>query len=438
MRGLFRVFRALLVGLVFSLTGFCFSVTAVAKTIEIKSENFVFVGNVREKDGKALILELEQYRQAILQIVGIKDIKPEIVPVRIYAVKSSKELKLLTGRTDIAGVYKSTIDGPVFILNAKSGFKRGKRARYIALHEFTHHLLATYTRDRYPLWFNEGLADYYATFEVTKDGNLVIGRPYNPYGYPLSQQVWIPTNVIVNSVNNYPFQSTGRRARGMSTPDFFYAQSWLAVHYIKTNKQESAKMINYIGLLNGGKRSVPAFTQAFGQTPEQYHDVLRRYFRANKFSTITVKPNIDVREHDFTVRGVEKDEALFHLAEAMRFFSSQNVKTAKIEAQYDKAAKLLGETPLILAARADLASWENDYVRATDYLNKALAVAPDNAAVLKTAGIVLAYKNQEPESSDLAELKLAQKYLKHVLARNPNDKGAKHYLGKVEFTLSIR
>lgn len=429
-----RILRVLFVGLILCL----FPVSSFAKTIEIKSENFIFIGDVREKDGRALILELEQYRQAILQIVGIKDIKPETVPVRIYAVRSSKQLKLLTGRTDIGGVYKSTIDGPVFILNARSGFTRGKRARYIALHEYTHHLLAAYTKDRYPLWFNEGLADYYATFEVTKDGNLVIGRPYNPYGYPLSQQVWIPTNTIVNSVNNYPYKSTGRSSRGMSTSDFFYAQSWLAVHYIKTNKQEAANMVNYINLLNSGQRSIPAFTKAFGQTPEQFHSVLRAYFRSNKFTTITVKPNIDVREHDFTSRAVEKGEALFHQAEAMRFFSSDNVKTAKIVAQYDKAAKLLGETPHILAARADLASWEDDYVRATGYMNKALAAAPDDIAVLRTAGMVLAYKNQKPETSDLGELNQAKKYLDRVLKINPNDKGAKHYLTKVQFALSIR
>lgn len=302
------------VGILLCFVSLCvISIPAQTKTIEIKSENFIFVGDVREKDGKALILELEQYRQAILQLVGVKDIKPEAVPVRIYAARSSKELKLLTGRTDIGGVYKSTIDGPVFILNAKSGFTRGKHARYIALHEYTHHLLETYTNDRYPLWFNEGLADCYATFEVTKDGNLVIGRPYNPYVSPLSQQTWIPTNIIINAVNSYPFKSTGRRVRGMSASDFFYAQSWLAVHYIKSNEQEGAKMVNYINLLNSGKRSIPAFTQAFGQTPEQYHSVLRRYFRANKFATITIKPDIDVRKHELSLRAVAKVESRLYI-----------------------------------------------------------------------------------------------------------------------------
>jgi len=428
------MFRILFISWIFSLVSF----SAVAKTIEIKSENFIFIGDVREADGRSLILELEQYRQAILQIVGVKNAKAEAVPVLIYAVRNTKELKLLTGRTDIGGVYKSTIDGPVFILNAQSGFKRGKRARYIALHEYTHHLLAAYTTGRFPLWFNEGLADYYATFEVTKDGNLVLGEAYKPYGSALSQRTWIPTNVIINSVNSYPSDNVSKRSNRASVSNFFYAQSWLAVHYFKTNKQEGAKLVKYLQLLNSGKSSIPAFTQAFGQTPEQYHSVFQRYFRANKFITITIKPNTDVRKHDFVLRHIEKGEAVFHQAEAMRFFSSESVSTAKIEAQYSMAARYLGETPWILAARADLASWENDYVKATNFLRRALDLAPNDTAVLRTAGMVLAYKNQKPETSNLAELNQAEGYLNRVLEVNPNDKGAEHYLDIVMFTLSMR
>ncbi len=428
--------KALISVLVFCLAAL-FAPLSAAKPLEIKSENFVFIGDLRETDAKALILELEQYRQAVLQLFGMENAKPEVVPVRIYSVRGDKELKLLTGRTDIAGVYKSTIDGPVFILNAKSGFRRGKQARHVALHEYTHHLLSAYTSEVFPLWFNEGLADYYATFEVKKDGNLVIGRPYNPYGYPLSQQTWMPTEVMVNSVSRYPYKSTGKSSRGLTPTNYFYAQSWLAAHYIKSTKGEAAKMVKYVNLINSGKRSLPAFEQAFGRTPEQFHQILRKYYRANRFSTVTVKPNIDVREHDFKARVMDKSEALFHRAEAMRFFSAANIKTAKIEAQYDKAAKLMGETAPILAARADLASWEDDYDKAGSYINQALALAPDNVAVLRTAGMVLTYKNEDPDKANLAELKKARDYLKQALRLNPKDIGAEHYLKKTERNLRI-
>lgn len=405
---------------------------AVAKSIEIKSENFVFVGNMRETDGKALILDLERYRQALLQIFGMKTVPPEIVPVRIYAVRGDKELKLLTGRTDIGGIYSSTVDGPMFILTAKNGFKKGNQARHIALHEYSHHLLSAYTKDYFPLWFNEGMANYYSTFEVNKDGNLVIGRPYNPYGYPLSQKKWMPTKMVVNAISNYPYQSTGRNSRGLTAASYFYAQTWLAVHYIKSHKEELPKMVKYVNLINSGKRAGPAFEQAFERTPEQFHQILKAYYKANKFSTVTVKPVTDVREHYFKVRVLGKGEALFLRAEAMRFFSAENVKTAQVVRQYDNAAKLLGETAEILAARADLASWESDYEKAELYMNQALALSPEDGTILKTAGMILAFKNEVPKDANMDELMQAKEYLIAALKKNPNDPGAKHYLEKVK------
>ena len=303
---------------------------SAAKPIEIKSENFIFVGNMRETDGKALILDLERYRQAVLQIFGMKNVPPEVVPVRIYSVRGDKALRKMVGRTDLAGVYKPTEDGPVFILSSKNGFRKGKQARHIALHEYSHHLLAAYTKDFFPLWFNEGMANYYSTFEVNKDGNLVIGRPYNPYGYPLSQKKWMPTSVVVNAIVNYPYQRTGRRSNGLTAGNFFYAQSWLAVHYIKSHKEELPKMVKYVDLINKGTRARPAFEQAFERTPEQFHQILKAYYKANRFSTITVTPLTDVREHDLTVRSLSKGEEAFHFGEAMRFFSAEKVTTAQI------------------------------------------------------------------------------------------------------------
>jgi len=427
-----RIVWGLFIGLKLSLMALTFSVTAFAKSVEIKSENFVLVGSVREADGKALLLELEQYRQAILQMLGVQDPLPEIITVRIYTVSGDKELKLLTGRTDIGGVYQSTLEGPVFILNSQKGFRRGKQARHIALHEFTHHILAAYTHQIYPRWYNEGLANYFATFEVTKEGYIIIGRPNNPYAYTLSSKRWMSTNVLVNSVLSYPFRSTGKATRGLSTVDFFYAQSWLAVHYIQSVKGESAKLAEYVKIINE-KRGVPnAFEQAFGRSPEEFEQQLKTYYKRNKYRTLTIKLKTPIRDHTFSVRQLNKGEAEFHKAEAMRFFSSDFVKTDQVRKQYDKAAKVLGETPEILSARADLATWDSDYKQAKTFIDKALDAEPENPNILRLAGMVLFYKNQTEDSniSD-TELEVARSFLKQALMQNPDDVAAHYYYAAI-------
>lgn len=407
-----------------------FATPAFAKTIEIKSENFVLVGSVRETDGKALLLELEQYRQAILQMLGVENPIPEIVPVRIYTVSGDKGLKLLTGRTDIGGVYTSTIEGPVFILNSKSGFRRGNHARKIALHEFTHHVLAAYTNQVYPRWYNEGLANYFSTFEVTKKGDLIIGRPFQPYAYALSQKTWMPTDVVVDSILSYPYKSTGTRSKGLSASSYFYAQSWLAVHYIQSVKEEGPKLSKYIKTLNSKRGTGEVFEQSFGYTPQQFETILRAYYKANKYSTITIRPKVKIREHSFQVKELSKGEAEFHKAEAMRFFSSSFVKTEQVVKQYDKASTILGQTPEILTARADLASWENKYEKAQNYIDKALALTPENPLTLRAAGMVLLYKNEVADSPDRGEIARARKFLKRAMVKNPDDIAAHYYFAK--------
>lgn len=415
---------------------FCFCVllattiipqSATAKTVEVKSENFVFIGDVRETDAKELVTELEQYRSAILQLLGATP-APEIIPVRIYAAKNAKNLHKLTGLSGIGGVYRTTLDGPVFILSAEKGFIRGNRARHIALHEYTHHLLSAYTKNFYPRWYNEGVANYFATFEVNKDGGLVIGRPYNPYAYALSQKTWMPTGVVVNSIREYPFKSYSSGKNRLGDSDYFYAQSWLAVHYLQSEKDETGKSNKYIELLNSENRPADLFATAFGRTPEEFHETLKAYFKRNKFSVITVKPNFDIAAHPFKVRVLDKTEAIFHRAEAMRIFEGTNVQPTAIEEEYVAFEKKNGETAFTSAARAELAARQKNYEQAVTLIDKALALDNDNGNVNRLAGIIYIYKNKDAGVPDIKEIEKARKHLKKALLANADDVNAHfHY-----------
>ncbi len=423
MRVLERTFKGLVFWLFIGLAAF----PVTAKTIEIKSENFVLVDSVGAKEGRALLLELEQYRQGILQLLGIKSPLPEIIPIKIYSVSGDKELKLLTGRTDIGGVYNSTIEGPVFILNAKNGFSRGKQARHIALHEYTHHILSTYSQQIYPRWYDEGLANYFSTFEVDKQGRLVIGRPNNKYAYALAQKNWMPTEVLVNSVLSYPYKSTGKSSRGLTTANYFYAQSWLAVHYLQSNKKEAAKLTKYIDTLNQKRDKSYIFEQSFDLTPSEFEQVLKTYYKRNKYAVHTITLKTKIKDYAFQTRNLSKGETAYHKAEAMRHFSSQFLKTVDVMQQYDEASVYLGETPAILSARAILAVREGEYERAQMYINKARTLAPQDVNVLRMAGVVLFKKNQFADTANTKELNKAHKFLKQAIINNPDDIAAHYY-----------
>jgi tetratricopeptide (TPR) repeat protein len=402
---------------------FSISIGAWAKPIRIQSDNFTFIGDVREKDGQELIIELEQYRNAILQLLGLT---PNLEPirVRIYAAKSTKELQLLTGMQGIGGVYRTTMDGPIFILNAKKGFSRGNQARHIALHEYTHHLLAAYADDFYPRWYNEGFANYLSTFEVNKDGGLVIGRPYNPYAYALSGPYWMPTGVLVNSIRHYPFKAGTKPPKGISDQDRFYAQSWLAVHYLQMTKTEVSKTRKYIDFLNGENRPKDMFTQAFGYTPEDFHKKLKAYYKKNRFNVATVQPTFDINTNPLETQLLKKNEIEFHRAESMRIFSGLGVTIDENLKQYDKAAEKLGSNAHIFAGKAELFARNKEWTQAISLIDQALALDSEDGKINMIAGNIYVHKNREADVPDAAEIKKARIYLKKALIKDGDNLNA--------------
>lgn len=419
-----RQFALLTIALLILFIG---SQPAFAKTVEAKSENFIFIGDVREKDARELLTELEQYRSAILQLLGVNP-ESEQIPVRIYAAKNSKQLTKLTGLSGIGGVYRTTLDGPVFILSSEKGFRRGNRARHIALHEYTHHLLAAYQDNFYPRWYNEGLANYFATFEVNKNGGLVIGRPYNPYAYALSQRTWMPTSVVVNAIREYPFKSYSSSENVIGDSDYFYAQSWLAVHFFQSNKAESDKANKYIELLNSENRPKDLFNVAFGRSAEEFHKTMKAYYKKNKFNVMTIQPSFDIGSNPIKIRILDKTEAIFHRAEAMRFFEGQNVKPANITTEYVKFETKNGETARSIAAKAHLASREKEYEKAMSLMNNALALDNGNGDINRLAGIILIDKNKDADVPSTPEIKQARAHLKKALIANADDINAHfHY-----------
>ena len=62
-------------------------------------------------------------------------------------------------------------------------------------------------------------------------------------------------------------------------------------------------------------------------------------------------------------------------------------------------------------------------------------MSPEDGIVLKTAGMILVFKNEVPKDANLDELLQAKEFLTKALKKNPNDPGAKHYLEKVKNTL---
>ena len=399
---------------------------AQAAWVEVKSENFVLRGDLNERDAISLVQDLEGFRYNVLSLYGVKP-KPEVVPVPVYTIRNEKMMRNVYGTDNVGGVYTTDLRGPVFLLSSKRGFGRGNEARYISFHEYSHHLLSAYTKQNFPRWYDEGYANFLATYEQRKQV-FTVGSPKQAYGPVLAskRRQWIPMNVMISSVRSYPFsfKDNGRSASLGRT--LYYAQSWLMAHYIITTDGMAPKFAAYIEALNRGEDAIEAFAPNMGMSIDEFDDVIYAYYKSNRFNSVSYTTDFNPENVDIKVRKLTKAEGYRHLADVTLAFSGNDKNFERTIAAYNKAEKELGLTAPILVGRADMALANGEYASAESLVKQALAVEPDNMDARRVGGAseIMRYENGEhtPQSLDLG-----RKYLREVLETHPTDPSANYH-----------
>jgi hypothetical protein len=142
-------------------------------------------------------------------------------------------------------------------------------ATQTVVHEYVH-LILRHTGGRYPIWLNEGLAEFFSTM-VPESGRMVIGGvPLGRYQVLLTGSL-MPVSRLLEVTHESP-EYNSRVHSGL-----FYAQSWALTHMILTEETYRPKSDAFLTLIANGASSSSAFLHAYGKTPEVIERDLRNY-----------------------------------------------------------------------------------------------------------------------------------------------------------------
>jgi tetratricopeptide (TPR) repeat protein len=394
---------------------------AHAEWVEVRSDNFTFVGDASEKKAKKIVAEIEEYRAILFNIFNI-DEESETVPVRIYATKSLREITDITGQENAGGVYVPRRESPLFILNIEGGFNDKSQSKAIALHEYTHHLISRHTNQLYPRWVNEGMAEYLSTFKVSSKGKVRIGVPKDGRGRTLVSYEWMDWDIIFGAIRGYPFANDGSKNAEIGGA-LFYAQSWLAVHYIQSTPGLSAKLNQYIKGAPQARDPKAFFTETFGMTPDAFGAELRLYFRKNNYPGRQLTMADVTGDTQLRVRKLSKGEAAFHRGEATRQFRSyaEDGRAAALK-YYDKAEASGGPMAQIEASRALIAVAAENTTDARAHIETAQSLDPTHSRILHVAAKVAMAEYEDADvPSTTEDMDSIRDQFKTALRANPEN-----------------
>jgi tetratricopeptide (TPR) repeat protein len=247
--------------------------------IGLKAPNFYVIGDVGQRDLREVTRRLEQFREAI-GIIFPKAILNTNTPTTVLVFKSHKSYEpvkpLYEGKVkkQVAGFFQPgrSLNYVTFTMEA------GIEQLDIVYHEYVH-LIINNNITNVPLWFNEGLAEYYRTFQITANGKLATLGKVDADHVLLLRDHFIPLSEVVKVDHKSPLYNEAARS------SIFYAESWALVHYLLLGEQQKyvSRAGNFVAALADGASFEDACEKQLGLTGDQLQQQLTRYIRGDMF-----------------------------------------------------------------------------------------------------------------------------------------------------------
>lgn len=311
-----------------------------------------------------LTARLEQFREAYSLLAGAQAVASPPIVVMAFPNHAAMEPFL--------PLYK---DQPA---NLAAFFHRGSDENLIALylagpsadsleiifHEYTH-LLLRHNEQFWPIWLKEGMAEIYATFEVTGNQGVRIGKPIGHHLHLLKGEPLLPLKELFAVTHESPNYNE-REHQGI-----FYAESWLLTHYLMLggNAAHKASFGQLTALLRQGQSPEQAFTNAFRTTLPAMENQLRHYLERGKFEPLGLALKADLyAPRAFATRGLAPVETCFRLGDELLRIGRLDAA----EAYFVQGQKLAPASPLPYEGLGYLAAERRRHEEARRYLQQAL------------------------------------------------------------------
>lgn len=408
------------------------------KWITTASGEFRIFSNASVRETRRIASDLVSMREALGVVTKLK--VRGTIPVNVFIFRDERSFApyrdalMNTKNGNFSGVFFSGHDANFVILRADA-----PQTEHLVYHELTHYFTRN-TTTNLPLWFTEGLAEYYSTFAAKQD-SVELGKPIPEHIYWLRNQSPLPLRQLFAIHSRSPEYNEAAR-QGV-----FYAQSWALTHFLLV-ADDGARRPQVGAFLNHLAAGVPiddAFQKAFRMTYEEMEQALRIYLRKPTMQYVRYQTgDLEVPEVAqplpvpraelltaladlLTVNQTTLSDAEALLNEAIRvdpasaavYAQLGSVKSAMDDrtaaaAAYEKAVSLGGDAAILTAYGGSLlrvtTRTEADVQRARELLALAAQRDPDSPRALAGLGETYVWSQDDPEPGIAAlekSLKLA-------------------------------
>lgn len=344
---------------------------AADQWIEVQSPHFTLYSDASEKQARHTLDQLERMRWLYQTLFPKANVDPA-EPIIVVAARNEKTFQamepapyLKKGALNLGGYFLKLPDKNYILLRLDATTEHPFATVY---HEYTHLQFAA-DGEWLPLWFEEGIAEFFENTDI-RDKDVLLGQPSANDILYLRQASTIPLRTLLAIDHNSPYYHEDNKG------SVFYAESWALTHMLMmTDRQNHVhRMQDYLELASKHEDPVVAGEKAFG-------DLKRMELELSSY----IK---DGRYQEFLVSSAAAtiDESAY-----------------KVKAITDTQAQAIKADVLVYAERTDEARTLLDSILKTD---------PNNVQALETMGYLANKAGNQEE---------ALKWYGQALKTDPHD-----------------
>lgn len=386
---------------------------AAAEWTRLTSEHFVFVGDASERQIRAVAVRLEQFRSAVARALAADTLGTQ-VPTVVLVFRNARSFQpfgpVYQGRpVAVAGYFAGSDDVNYVAVNGEQ-----EAAAYgLIFHEFAH-ALSGLAMAGPPAWLDEGLAEFYESFELRDEGQAALLGAPNRDDLRLLQRAGLMPLAELFAVerDSHTYNEGDRRS-------LFYAQSWALVHYLTFGSAErGAQFRRYLELLARATPAADAFTQVFGAETAALEQELREYVTRNGLAAVRVDlERFTGAAGSWKASRIGEPEAAGYLGDAMARLG----RVADARAYLQRAVAADAGAARATAALGLVEMQGGDDTVALPLLERAAALAPGDAWVQSAYGRALVRRAEQGSPADEAGYARARDVLTHALDLDRSD-----------------
>jgi len=309
----------------------------------------------------------------------------------------------------VAGYFVGAEDVHYIAVNAQ----QEAAANAVVFHEYTHSM-TDHAIGVAPAWLNEGLAEFYETFQSADDGgSAMVGTPNRENLQLLQSATLIPIAQLVTVTPESPVYNQGERR------DLFYAESWRWCTTSRSAMLSGPHSSTDISRPCARTAQGPTcFLRTFGSDVPAIERELQAYIRS--LSLKAVRVDVDTGTVGRTDSGFEpiaEDDAAGYLGDMLARLN----RTADARAYLQKLVDANRDAGRALAALGALEIRDGRAEVGVPLLERAAALSPDEASVQAAYGRALVTRAEFGGADEDALYERASLVLSRALDLNPAD-----------------